>query len=274
MKISALVSTKEQLNAVLRSGSAVSRVILDSTVCAPEEWADVGARIRDAGKEAFFAFPYVFQEKARQYFLKAMPMLQKAAFSGFLLRSLEEFVFAKEQGLNGLFQADHGIYAFNREAKNVLLSGGFDLLTVPLEHSFKDSARMGAQSMELIVYGYIPMMVSHNCVHATLEGCDHRGKPLLIVDRLSHGMRHMNDCRFCLSTIYNCVPLYLLDCQKEIDMVSPDSLRLSFTFESEETCESILRLSEDSLIGARSGNQAPSYDMGEFTRGHFRNSVE
>ena len=36
MKISALVSTKEQLNAVLRSGNAVSRVILDSTVCAPE----------------------------------------------------------------------------------------------------------------------------------------------------------------------------------------------------------------------------------------------
>ena len=170
MKLTALVSTKEQLNAVLQKGTSVFRVILDSLVSAPEEWAELADRIRNAGKEAFFAFPPVFQEKARQYFLKSLPWLQKAAFSGFLLRSLEEFAFAKEQGLKGLFQADHGIYAFNREAKQVLLSGGFDLLTLPLEHSAKDSARLGAGSMELIVYGYLPMMVSHNCVHATLEG--------------------------------------------------------------------------------------------------------
>ena len=274
MEFTALVSTNEQLEAVLREGRCVSRVILDSAVSAPEGWEALADRVRAAQKDPWFAFPPVFQAKARAYFLKDLPMLQKTGFSGFLLRSLEEFAFIRESGLKGLCQADHSIYAFNSEAKRVLLQGGFDRLTVPLEHSAKDSRDMGVSDMELIVYGYVPMMVSHNCVHATLEGCDRKGRPLVITDRLSHEMRHMNDCRFCLSTIYNNVPLYLLDCQKELAMLSPSSLRLSFTFESAAETEGILRLANEAAEAIKNGLPGPAYPLGGFTRGHFKNSVE
>lgn len=274
MRFTALVSTNEQLEAVLRDGHSVSRVILDSSVCAPEDWAKAADSVRRAEKDVFFAFPPVFQEQASIYFLKHLQMLQKSGFSGFLIRSLEEFAFVRENGLNGLLQADHSIYAFNSEAKEVLLRGGFSILTVPLEHSFKDSRSMDASGMELIVYGYIPMMVSHNCVHATLEGCDHQSRTLMVVDRLSHEMRHINDCRFCLSTIYNCVPLYLLDMGKEIRTLGVQSLRLSFTFESGAETSEILRLSDEAAGQYADGLNGPSFSRGEFTRGHFRNGVE
>ena len=274
MRFTALVSTKEQFRAVLREGAFLSRVILDSGVFAPEDWAEASSQIRETGKEAFFAFPPIFQENARQYFLKALPELQKAGFSGFLLRSLEEFAFVRENGLKGIYQADHGIYAFNSEAKRVLFSGGFDLLTIPLEHSAKDSRAMGSEGMELVGYGYIPMMVSHNCVHATLQGCDRKGQPLVLVDRLSHEMRHLNDCRFCQSTIYNCVPLYLLDCAEEIAALKPAFLMLSFTFECGQETESVLRLANEASKAYAFGAGGPAYRSGNFTRGHFRNSVE
>ena len=274
MDFTALVSTTEQLRAVLRKGDCISRVILDSSVSAPEDWAEAKEQAESSGKQVFFAFPPVFQEKARQYFLKTLPELRKAGFSGFLLRSLEEFAFVRESGLQGICQADHSIYAFNSEAKHVLLSGGFDLLTLPLEHSSKDSRAMGAEGMELIAYGYIPMMVSHNCVHATLEGCDRKCRPLVLIDRLSHEMRHVNDCRFCLSTIYNCVPLYLLDCMDEIRALRPGSLRISFTYESGQEAEAVLRLANEAAKAFTAGLSGPAFMNGNYTRGHFRNSVE
>ena len=274
MQVTALVTTKKQLNAALTHGGFLSRIIVESSVGAPDEWADVARLIRDAGKEAFLAFPAVFQESALRYFLEALSALQKAGFKGFLIRSLEEFAFVRENGLKGLCQADHSIYAFNNEAKRVLLSGGFDLLTVPLEHSQKDMKAMGISDMELMVYGCVPMMLSHNCVHATLEGCDHKGRPLVIIDRLSHEMRHVNDCRFCLSTIYNCVPLYLLDCQKEIAALAPRSVRLSFTIEDQKETEEILKLAEKALESAQNGQNGPAFTGEGFTRGHFRNAVE
>ena len=274
MQFSALVSTNEQLEAVLSRGKPVSRVILDSSVGLGEVWSVQAERIRSAGKEAFFAFPPVFQEQARKCFLKNLPALRKAGFSGFLMRSLEEFAFGRENGLKGHFQADQGIYAFNSEAKRVLLQGGFDSLTVPLELSRRDMKAMDTSDMELIAYGYVPMMVSHNCVHATLEGCDHKGRPLVIIDRLGHGMRHMNDCRFCLSTIYNAVPLYLMDCGRELQQLKPASLRLSFTFETKEETEEILGLAEEALEAYIMGLNGPAFPGEGFTRGHFRNAVE
>ena len=274
MKLTALVSTNEQLKAVLSASCPLSRVILESSVSEPEGWAERAECVRTSGKEVCFAFPPVFQEQARQYFLKHLPLLQKCGFQGFLLRSLEEFAFCSENGLNGLFQADHSIYAFNSEAKSVLLQGGFGLLTVPLEHSYKDTLQMGAKEMEMIVYGYVPMMISHNCVHATLEGCDHKRRMLVLKDRLSHDMVHVNDCRFCLSTIYNCVPTYLLDCGKELRNLDPASLRLSFTIESMEETQRILRLAEEAMRAYPIGLSGPAYGNKGFTRGHFRNSVE
>ena len=273
MNFTALVTTTEQLEAVLRSGLFVTRIIVDSTVAEPEKLEELAARIREAGKEAFYAFPAVFQERMRQYYLKALPFLRKAGFTGFLMRSLEEYAFARENALEGRFHADHGIYAFNSEAARVLLEGGFSELTVPLEASAKDMAGKCA-SMELIVYGYVPMMVSHNCVHATMEGCDRKYRPLVLRDRLSHEMRAVNDCRFCLSTIYNCVPLYLLDSGKDLLKLSPESLRLSFTLENGQETERILALAGQALSAFENGQNGPAYPYGEFTRGHFKNSVE
>ncbi len=273
MTFTAIVSTAEQLEAVLSSGPFLTRVILDYKIGEPERLPALSGRVRAAGKDVFYAFPPVFQERARRYYLNAVPFLQKSGFSGFLLRSLEEYVFARENALQGLFLADHSIYAFNSEAAEVLLQGGFSLLTAPLEASAQDLVGKCA-SMELMVYGYVPMMYSRNCVHATMEGCDRRFRPLILSDRLSHKMRAVNDCRFCLSTIYNCVPLYLLDCGKDLLRLSPNALRLSFTYESGEETTRVLALAEHSAEALKHGQNGPAYPYGDFTRGHFKNSVE
>ena len=273
MTFTAIVSTTEQLRAALSCGPFLKRVILDSAVAEPEHLPALSQKVRDAGKDVYYAFPAVFQEQARQYYLEAIPFLQKSGFSGFLVRSLEEYAFCRENALEGRFLADHSIYALNSEAANVLLQAGFSELTAPLEASAQDLYGKCA-SMELIVYGYVPMMVSHNCVHATMEGCDRKFRPLILTDRLSHQMRAVNDCRFCLSTIYNCVPLYLLDCGKDLLRLSPESLRLSFTYETGAETARILALAERAAEAFENGQNGPAFPYGDFTRGHFKNSVE
>ena len=63
---------------------------------------------------------------------------------------------------------------------------------------------------ELIVYGYLPMMVSAQCVKKTMEGCTGRPEVLYLRDRKGKAFPVKNQCRFCFNTIYNESPLSLL----------------------------------------------------------------
>ena len=74
-----------------------------------------------------------------------------------------------------------------------------------------------------------------------------------------------NRCVTCCNTIYNALPLDLGGCEKEIQALAPESLRLSFTIENGEEMGAVLE--RFGKAGLRQG------DTGG-TRGHFRRGVE
>ena len=102
-------------------------------------------------------------------------------------------------------------------------------------------AQLSVETGELIVYGYLPMMVSAQCVHKTLEGCDRKRKSLRLHDRYSKDFFIENICKYCYNLIYNSCPLSLLSLREEVMGLNPMSIRLNFTRETKEETGEILQ---------------------------------
>ena len=62
-----------------------------------------------------------------------------------------------------------------------------------------------------MVYGYLPLMTSAQCVHANTEKCDRKRGILYLKDRYGKYFPVKNNCTECYNTIYNTTPLMLFD---------------------------------------------------------------
>ena len=76
------------------------------------------------------------------------------------MRNLESYAFLQEAGLGGYTAADYSIYTMNHEAQRFWEERSIVRDTVPLELNQYELARRDNSRSEMIVYGYLPMMVS------------------------------------------------------------------------------------------------------------------
>ena len=81
------------------------------------------------------------------------------------------------------------------------------------------------------VYGYLPMMISAQCIRKTTLGCSGKPEIMWLKDRKEMRFPVVNQCRFCYNTIYNSAPLSLLGLSASVKGLGPKALRLNFTVE-------------------------------------------
>ena len=223
---------------------------------------EAAARCREAGKEAYLAFPYLFRRETAAYFKENRAALAEAGADGWLVRTLDQAGFLEAEGLPGRRVFDAGLYSWNREAAQVLKGLGAEELTAPYELNARELAERGREDTELVVYGCLPVMVSAQCPTLTETGACAKGKgeyafrPLR--DRKGMVFRAENRCRFCCNVIYNSVPLWLWDKPE----ARWDRVRFHFTWEEPGQPSRILA---HCLAG--SGEPPRPYTRGHFTRG-------
>lgn len=210
---------------------------------------------------------------------------QKEAFGyikGFLLNNLEIYALIKEMIQNYEWDkkliADYGFYCFNKKAADFLYDVGIEEMTAPLEwsrHEYSEATQNETYGlMEMIVYGYLPLMETANCIYKTMGQCKKEGtkdpkKAFVLEDRYKKNFQVITDCVSCRNTILNSVPLSL---HKEFDTIKKWKKirqRLMFTTESEKQMEEILTFYED-LWKEKEGKVDVVKD---FTTGHFRKGV-
>lgn len=264
--ISCQVHTYDQLMAVMDEED-VGTVIVDDGVCDFHNWQETVTLVHERGKTCMYFMGQIFRASKEDYFDKHMDELEGAGFDGFLLGSLEAFAYLKDKGVKGFFAADHTLYCMNREAKTALKKMGFLRVTASIELNEEELSELGLNDMELIVYGYLPMMVSANCLVNTLKGCakgnGKEAQHVFLQDESGRRFDVLCDCKVCTNTILNCDPLYLLDYTKKLRSLAPESIRLIFTIEDENQTRNILT--------ALHGDGA---DMRHITRGHLKRGVE
>ena len=115
-------------------------------------------------------------------------------------------------------------------------------------------------------------MVSAQCVHKNMEGCDRKRQLSYLKDRYGKEFPVKNNCRECYNIIYNSSPLSLLHQKKEILPMEFLGYRLNFTIEKEKEVARILDLYEQMWVEGRKKEEI-SY-LSDYTNGHFKRGVE
>ncbi len=270
-EITVLADTMEQIFA-LRDYPDVSRLYVNiSSLTEAEEEQTV--RMMDSLPPVWVSLPAVLRPRTLLRLEKSMRFWHEAGAEGYLVHTLDEAAWIAELLPGARMQADSSVYTWNIQAAAVLKELGVEGTTLPVELNERELCVRLTNSplpSELIVYGYLPVMVSAQCVRRTVSGCSERPGVLRLTDRRGRKFPARNCCRYCFNEIYNSVPLYLADCLDDEKAPRPDMVRISFTVEDEKTTRLIM---DACLSDLRSGTQK-SLPVAEYTRGHWRRGVE
>ena len=192
---------------------------------------------------------------------------------GVLADSHEVINFLTDNGFNKPIVGDIHIYALNRVAVRAYKDMGLSTLTVPIELSKKELYRRGIYGEELVVYGYLPMMISAQCVNKTINSCNKTHSEIKITDRTKATFTAVNDCVHCSNTIYNNVPLSLHTELDFINKIKPSGLRLIFTVENDTTTEKIVNFYSRLLNQMNGENVKSIFKENTYTKGHLNRGV-
>ncbi len=271
-QINVSVETKEQLETALLS-SIVNRIYVDcnafDSVWENPSLDTIANHAHQKNKEIYFAMPHIFRAETVRKYTHHYEHIFQSSWDGVLIRNYESFEFLKMHGFQGKIVTDYNLYQFNQMAKEFWQDRGVESMTAPLELNCKELKDVGIESSELVVYGYLPMMVSAQCIKKTTEGCKSRKGSLQFRDRYKKNFTVKNQCDYCYNVIYNTAPLVLTDQRQEIEQLNPKAIRLSFTIEDKKTTEDVLDLYSDVFV-SRMPSREPDI---EFTRGHFKRGI-
>ena len=224
---------------------------------------------RKQQKRVFLLMPPVFRRRTEERYRALLPALEDAGFDGIVVHTADELGFLKQNGYPGEIRSDYSLYAMNDRASG-LLQGMVSEDTVPVELNYKELLRRDLSGSELLVYGYLPLMISAQCVEKNTGSCTRDQKGLMLKDRYRKYFPVQKDCRECINVIYNSAPLWLADCEEKIRALGVKSIRLSFTCEDRNKTRQIL----DAYVRSFYRREPQVCPFPDFTRGHFNRGVE
>lgn len=268
-KIHCYIESLDYLHNLLSIGE-VSSIYLDSSCISLEDLKRYSAETHARDKEIYLALPYIFRKETAESFRRQIESLRNSGVDGFLIRNYEEYQFLKEYGLEQKIIPDYNVYTFNQYAKEAWNELGATHTTLPLELNYKELLQRNCTNEEMIVYGYIPMMVTAQCIQKTAGSCSGCGTEMELRDRYENLFPVRNYCKYCYNVIYNSRPLSLLGAAPEVKKLAPGMVRLNFTIEKPQEVQEI---TERFISVYRYGNEDIA-ETGSFTRGHFKRGVE
>lgn len=259
--------TREQLNAVFKSGVFVSSIYVDSHMynraSFMEELEQDIQRAHEEGKELYLKLPAIFREHTSKYYKEIKSRINNCDLDGVVVRNYEELFFVKEELPLKKVVIDHSLYTYNDYAKEAF--GQFDIHrdTIPLELNQKEIRRRDNRNSEMVIYGYYPLMTTAGCVHKNTSVCDKKSGITYLKDRYDVLFPVKNYCKDCYNVVYNSVPVLLFAEANRLRDYGIKYFRLDFTIESGKDVENILNLCNEGK------GRAISY-----TNGHFKRGVE
>ena len=271
--LSALAEQRCQLQPLLES-ELVSDIYLDQGCYRRKDlWEEVkedAAKIHAAGKKAYYVFPSVFRKNASDFYLGSLKKLDSCSLDGVVVKSLDAVWFVHRYLPQMPMILDQGLYTYNHRAQEILREFCTIRMTAPYELNRGELKKRDNTDSEVVLYGYLPLMTSAQCVHANTGKCDTTSVVTYLKDRYGKFFPVKNNCMECYNTIYNPSPLSLLGQEHLIHRLAPDAIRLQFTWETKEQIRQIVQAYRAVFLEGKTG-QIPFTDI---TRGHFKRGVE
>lgn len=248
----------------------VDAVYLDAAAYPAELWEKSVRACHKADKQCLLIMPHIFRMEAEMYFMENLEILKTSGFDGLVIRALEEVGFLKRHQNRMPLIYDYTMYGMNQPAIDYYHTSGALRQTLPVELNGRELRQLGAAGREMIVYGYLPAMVSAQCIVKTMGGCSKKPETIYLKDRMGKRLPVKNHCRFCYNTIYNTSPLSLLGMETLIGQLQPAVLRMQLTVETASEAKALVYAYAQSFChGISVAN--PSQD---YTRGHVKRGIE
>ncbi len=269
--LEAVVSFMDQLQAVLES-ERVDRIFMESELLGafdPETWDDLKDNVKKNRQALIIKLPLVLRERGASWLSHYREYLFDDAVDGYLASSVDALGFLDENHIDrSRVWLNHRLYTWNDLSVTALSQMGYCHFTAPVELNRQELSHRNNGASSMIVYGHLPLMVTTNCIHMDVEGCDGKKKLMYLEDRKKKKMPVVNHCAFCYNTYLNYLPTSLAEDMDDILSMGMEAVRLEFSVESKESCLEIINVFEKILEG-----KSAKLPM-ETTRGHFRRGVE
>lgn len=243
---------------------------------AMEACLDEGVRL---GMEMYLSLPHIMRGEIPEELNSQIKNWLDRGMTGFLVRNLETFAILQKVGLAEKCVLDHSMYTWNNKAEAFWNEQKVMRNTVPLELNEGEIRHRNNRNSEMLIYGYLPLMISAQCVHKNVYGCNHKEERVTLKDRYDKEFTAKCVCNPwktentdshipCYNIIYNSISYGLLKEKAQIDKLGVSSLRLAFTIEKPQEA---LKIYEEFRDVYQNGANPPKR---EYTKGHFKRGAE
>ena len=269
------IESRRQLPVVL-SNAMPDDIYLDNSCYIGTDFGknlkqDVTA-IHKADKLAYYILPTVFRKRASDFYLKQLEALKTSGLDGIVVKSYDALYFVKNMLPELAVICDQNLYTYNNRATGVLKGLKPLRLTIPYELNRKEIEARNNENSEMVIYGYLPLMTSAQCVHANTGKCDKTSEITYLKDRYGKYFPVKNNCMECYNTVYNTTPLMLFGYGKELRNAGIKAFRISFTIEEETEIKEVFGLYEE--VFQKGVRRLSDLYSGEYTNGHYKRGVE
>lgn len=223
------------------------------------------------GVDIIYAMPYILRAKDISSMEDKLVKYFRSGIKHVLVRNVESLSLLKKMqcSYDVSIITDASLYCWNQEAKKALLQYA-EKVTLPLELNAKELRGLREHNTEQIIYGYIPLMITANCVYKTNAVCQiSSGKEehsVVLKDRYGKFFPVLTNCKYCYNTIYNSVPLSL---HKKYNKSWLGSCRLQFSTENSRDMQKILNYYDNWVQ-----DNAVEFPVAEYTTAHENRQVE
>lgn len=204
---------------------------------------------------------------------------------GVSVSNLGTFKFVKDRfDLN--IHGDIGLNVFNSYAGRVLWDTGLNSISLSPELNLKQIEKIcgkGNIVYETIGYGYLPLMVTKYCPMSLIKGCNNNSNCNKCSFKEGYGLKDRKNKTFAftredkITTLYNSVPLMLLEELNAIYNSGVNMIRLDYTFERKgiDTIQNAFFDYANGDIKRKEVEEIINYYKGKtgITRGHYFRGV-
>ena len=185
-------------------------------------------------KEFYLALPYILENHLWTSYKEKILFWERTDINGYLIRNYGSFYFTKNSLKNK--HIDYSLNVLNSESIKFWQDQGASGITISVEAINNDLIGLTANT-EKIIYGYIPMMTTKQCLLGHYHRCKKQSnknddnKFYHIQDRKNVNWQINTDCNACVIQILSDKPVNIKNI-KELINTYIQSFRLNFTIES------------------------------------------
>ena len=249
--LSVCVRTAEQFRASIGS-SLVSVITLEMNRGLMADIQQMCQAAHERGKRVFVRLPRIWREYIRENHAADIRKVMESNIDGFLISCLGHYHAVKDSGK--AFSLDFTGNVLNSRSYEFWKELGAERIALSVEMNRDGiNALPDLSRTELLAYGYLPLMVTHQCPVGNFAG---NKQDSIHCEKYGHGKAYMlrsgkdsfrleTDCGDCVCTITTSLPL---DIGEDVNSFKVKTFRLNFTDESQKVTELILKKYEQILF--------------------------